>query len=109
MANSSGLRGLLLAAVACLIATSAAQAQIVREKPGQIKAANRRALREASRTDGPYKDSHLEVTPARLKRGASAQPLPEGSDELHYKNGPAPNVKPPGVLGVIGIRRKKKL
>ena len=109
MASRSRLRGLLLAAVACLLAASAAQAQIAHEKPGQIKAANRRALREASRTDGPYKDSHLEVTPARLKRGASAQPLPEGSDELHYKNGPAPNVKPPGILGAMGIRRKKKL
>ena len=83
-----------------------AQAQIVAEKPAKIKAANRRALREAHRTDSPYKDSHLGVTRERLKRGESTQPLPEGSDELHYKNGVAPNVKPPGILG---LRRKNNL
>ena len=66
---------------------------------------NRRALREAHHTDSPYKDSYLDVTPARLRRGQSTQPLPAGSDELRYKNGTAPNVRGPGFLG---LRRKKK-
>ena len=77
----------------------------MRENPAQVKAANRRALREAHQTDSPYKDSHLDVTPARLRRGQSTQPLPPGRDELRYKNGTAPNVKGPGFFG---LRRKKK-
>ena len=99
------LAGLLL--LVGLLSQHAASAQIVHEKPGQVKAANRRALREAQRTESPYKDSHLAVTPARLKRGQSTQATPEGSsrDKLSYKTGTAPNVKPPGFLG---LRRKKK-
>lgn len=89
-----------------VLSVPVAQAQIVREKPGQVKAANRRALRDAKKTDSPYKDSHLDVTRDRLKRGQSTQPQPETSSELNYKKGTAPNVKPPGLLGV---RRKKKL
>ena len=102
--RSTLLAGLLLAG---LLGHHAASAQIVREKPGQVKAANRRALREAQRTESPYKDSHLDVTPARLKRGQSTQGAPEGSgrDKLRYKTGTAPNVKPPGFFG---FRRKKK-
>lgn len=83
-----------------------AQAQIVKEKPGRIRAANRRALREARATDSPYKDSHLAVTPARLKRGASTQPQPTDDRQLDYKTGTAPNVQPPGLLG---LRRKTPL
>ena len=97
--------GLVLILIGLLVLISpAAQAQIVHEKPGQVKAANRRALREAQRTESPYKDSHLDVTPDRLRRGASTQPAPEGSTEFYYKNGNAPNDKPPGFLG---LRRKK--
>lgn len=92
--------------LAALLSAPAAHAQIVREKPGQVKAANRRALREAKKTDSPYKDSHLDVTRDRLKRGQSTQTKPEKSDEVNYKKGTAPNVKGPGLLGV---RRKKKL
>lgn len=80
-----------------------AQAQIVKEKPGRIRAANRRALREARTTESPYKDSHLAVTPGRLKRGASNETRPATNRELDYKTGTAPNVQPPGLLGV---RRK---
>ena len=89
-----------------LLIAQTAQAQIAREKPGRIRAANRRALREAQRTESPYKESHLDVTPARLKRGQSTQTAPEGSsrEKLSYKTGTAPNVQPPGFLG---FRRKK--
>ena len=88
-----------------LLTSQLATAQIVHEKPGKIKAANRRALREAKSTESPYKDSHLSVTPARLKRGGSAQVAPEGSKRLQYRDGNVPNVKKPGLLG---IGRKKK-
>ena len=91
-----------------LLSAPAAQAQIVREKPAKIKAANRKALRDAQRTDSPYKDSHLDVTPDRLKRGASAQPAPEGSEALRYKTGTAPNVKPPGLLGLRHKTKKRQ-
>ncbi|GAA4044345.1 hypothetical protein GCM10022409_33010 [Hymenobacter glaciei] len=84
----------------------AAHAQIVKEKPGRIRAANRRALREARATESPYKESHLDVTPNRLKRGASNEPRPANDRELNYKTGTAPNVQPPGLLGV---RRKTTL
>jgi hypothetical protein len=105
MLNPKPLLSLVLG-LGLLLAHEAAQAQIVREKPGRVKAANRRALRESNRTESPYKESHLQITRERLKRGTSDQPQPEGSNELHYKNGLAPNVKEPGLLG---IRRKKKL
>ncbi|MCI1187987.1 hypothetical protein MON38_11200 [Hymenobacter sp. DH14] len=85
------------------LAAPAAQAQIVKEKPGRIRAANRRALREARATESPYKDSHLDVTPDRLKRGASNEPRPATNPQLDYKTGTAPNVQPPGLLG---MRRK---
>ncbi|GAB3648668.1 hypothetical protein GCM10027594_24080 [Hymenobacter agri] len=81
----------------------AARAQIVKEKPGRIRAANRRALREARATDSPYKDSHLTVTPEQLKRGGSNEPRPATNPEYDYKTGIAPNVQPPGLLG---MRRK---
>ena len=101
-ASRSRLRGLVLL-VLLLAMAPAARAQIVKEKPGRIRAANRRALREARTTESPYKDSHLDVTPDRLKRGASNEPRPATNRELDYKTGTAPNVQPPGLLG---IRRK---
>lgn len=101
-ASRSGL--LVVLVLGLLLATPVAQAQIVHEKPAQVKAANRRALREAQRTESPYKASHLAVTPDRLRRGASTQPAPEGSAEFGYKASPAPSRKPPGFLG---LRRKK--
>jgi hypothetical protein len=97
-ASRSG-RLLVLLAAALWLGLGAAQAQIVREKPAQVKAANRRALREAKRTDAPFKDSHLDVTADRLKRGKSTQPQPDISQELRYK-GTAPSVKPAGFLGL---------
>ena len=86
-----------------LLIAQTAQAQIAREKPGRIRAANRRALREARAIESPYKDSHLAVTPDRLKRGSSNEPGPVTNRELDYKTGTAPNVQPPGLLG---MRRK---
>ncbi|MGY3091208.1 hypothetical protein ACVWYF_004274 [Hymenobacter sp. UYAg731] len=87
-----------------MLSAAPAQAQIERTKPGKIKAANRRALREDRTTDSPYKDSHLGVTRVQLKRGQSTQAVPETRKDLNYKSGTAPNVQPPGFLG---LRRKK--
>lgn len=95
---------LLAIAVLSLLSSPLAHGQIVKEKPGKINAANRRALREAKKTDSPYKDSHLDVTREQLKRGQSAPPQAEASKAVDYKKGTAPNVKPPGFLG---LRRDK--
>jgi hypothetical protein len=65
--------------------TPSALAQIARSSPGKVKAANRKALREARKTDTPYKDTHLAVPKSRLKRGAS-EPKPVGADgKTEYK------------------------
>ena len=104
MASRSLLVRLLLGLAGLgLLGSPAVKAQIVNEKPGKIKAANRRALREAKRTESVYKDSHLDVTRQHLKRGQSTPNLPEGSGDLRYKNGIAPNVK----SGFLGLRREK--
>jgi hypothetical protein len=94
----------LLAALATL-GSHRVEAQIVHKKPGQVKAANRRALRDAERTEAPYKDTHLTVKPERLKRGQSAQPRPELGEEMQYQTGAAPKGSSEGLLGA---RRKKK-
>ncbi|MBF9141323.1 hypothetical protein [Hymenobacter properus] len=96
----------MLFALGALLAlgSGAAHAQIVKEKPAKVKAANRRALREAKRTDSPYKDSHLDVTAEQLKRGKSTQPQADISRDVNYGKGTAPNVKPAGLLG---LRRDK--
>lgn len=105
--GASRKRGLaaLLAVVCWLLSGAVAQAQIVRENPGQLKAANRRALREAQRTESPYKDSHLRVTPARLKRGASTQFVPEGSKRFRFEHGKQARVVEPRFPS---LRRKKE-
>jgi hypothetical protein len=105
--RSLGL-GVVLALV-LLLSSQAATAQIIHEKPGKHKAATRRALRDAKRTDAPYKDSHLEVTAARLKRGQSdppkLKPYDELDNEVDYEPEPVVQAKKPGFLG---LRRAKK-
>ena len=103
LATSRSAAWLVLVAALCL-GGGAAHAQIVDAKPAQVKAANRRALREAKRTDSPYKESHLDVTAEQLKRGKSTQPQTETGRDVNYKKGTAPNVKPAGLLG---LRRDK--
>ena len=102
-ASRSRLGRLLALLLLAALLSPAAHAQIVREKPGHIRAANRRALREARTTESPYKDSHLDVTADRLKRGGSNEASPATNRQLDYKTGTAPNVQPPGLLG---MRRK---
>ena len=95
--------GLLLVLLG-LVISPAARAQIVNQKPAQVKAANRRALREAQHTESPYKASHLAVTPARLRRGQST-PLPsDGNDgQRPLKAAVAARER----SGFLGLRRKK--
>lgn len=73
---------------------SSVRAQIAPLSARQARAANRQALREASRTESPYKESHLTVTPQQLKRGSSegppgvanaAQLRPDGSPRKRMK------------------------
>ena len=90
----------LLALLLLVLAAPAAHAQIAKERPGHIRAANRRALREARQIDSPYKESHLDVTREQLRRGNSNEPQPEASRRTNYATGTAPNVKPPGLLGL---------
>ncbi|OGX83405.1 hypothetical protein BEN47_03700 [Hymenobacter lapidarius] len=106
MASRSSCWSALLA-LAMLLCGQAAQAQIEPQKPAQLKAANRQALRDAHRTESPYKDSHLAVKPARLKRGQSAPPqakgLNKGEPEVDFEPGKVGPAKP---VGFLGLRRK---
>ena len=106
MASRSNWWGALLL-LAMLLCGQVAQAQIEPQKPAQLKAANRQALRDAHRTKSPYKDSHLAVKPARLKRGQSASPqakgLNKGAPEVDFEPGQVGPAKPAGFLG---LRRK---
>ena len=109
-ASRSRLLGLVLLSLGVLVLTSpVAQGQITREKPAQVKAANRRAQRDAQHAESPYKDSHLAVKPARLRRGQSAPPQAtdrnEGNNEVDFEPAPVARAKPAGFLG---LRRKNK-
>lgn len=104
--SSPAARLLALLSLLLLLAAPAAHAQIAKEKPGRIRAANRRALREARAIESPYKDSHLDVQADHLRRGDSNVPRPEASRRTNYATGTAPNVKPPGLLG---FRRRTPL
>ncbi|WP_426060402.1 hypothetical protein [Hymenobacter sp. B1770] len=101
---SRSLRLGLLLALALLLSSQVATAQIVHEKTAKHKAATRRALRDAKRTDAPYKDSHLGVTAARLKRGQSdppkLQPYDELDNEVDYEPEPVVQAKKSGFLGL---------
>lgn len=98
-----------LLVVGVLLCSQAAHAQIEPQKPARVNAANRRALKEAHRTDSPYKDSHLAVKPARLKRGQSTPPqakdLNEGNNEVDFAPEKADQAKSAGFLG---LRRKAR-
>lgn len=95
-----------LLSVGLLLGSECTMAQTFHATPARLKAENRRALRDARSTETPYKDSHLGVTSARLKRGNSPQGPPEGSEALRYKKNTAVKVKPPGLLD--NLRRRKK-
>ena len=92
--------------LALSLATATAQAQIAPSSPAQQRAANRRALREARRTDSPYKDSHLGVTRQQLKRGSSA-PVQAGTEEPRSDQAGPPSATEPKHPG-LRLRKPKE-
>ena len=68
---------ILFSVALVLLLAAGALAQTTPTSPARQRAANRQALRDARRTEAPYKDSHLAVTRQQLRRGAG-----EGSPRL---------------------------
>jgi hypothetical protein len=95
---------LWLAAV-LLLTTTAAHAQIEASSPASQRAANRRALREARRTDAPYKDSHLDVSRHPQRPGDSAPIKPAMSEPRFDRDGTS-HVSEPKRLG-LRLRKRK--
>jgi hypothetical protein len=93
-----------LAAV-LLLTTTAAQAQIESSSLASQRAANRRALREASRTAAPYKDSHLDLTRQHQRRGDSA-PIKPVAGEPRFDRDGTPHVSEPKRFG-LRLRKRK--
>ncbi|AMR28182.1 hypothetical protein A0257_14535 [Hymenobacter psoromatis] len=87
-----------------LLLATAAQAQIAPTSPARQRTDNRRALREARRTDLPYQDSHLDVTRRQLRRGSTA-PGPRGAGEPRVDRRGRPRGREAGFLG---LRRRAR-
>ncbi|MBX0291541.1 hypothetical protein K3G63_13910 [Hymenobacter sp. HSC-4F20] len=97
-------------ALASLVGTRA-QAQLESTTPARQRAANRRALREAEQFKGEYKESHLKVTKAELRHGASGRqaafkPTDERASYQFDRTG-APRVNEPSRPG-FRLRKKKE-
>lgn len=78
---------------------------------GQVnqRAANRRSLRDARKYPAPYKDSHLDVEKADLKRGdggRQAQPN-DGRQNYQFDNTGAARVSEPSTIS-LRLRKKEK-
>jgi hypothetical protein len=95
---------LVLTAV-LLLASTAAHAQIEASSPANQRAANRRALREARRTDAPYKDSHLDVSRHPMRPGDSAPIKPVAGAPRFDRDGTS-HVSEPKRLG-LRLRKRK--
>jgi Ni/Co efflux regulator RcnB len=97
----------LLPAVAALLllAAPAAQAQTQASSPARQRTAERRALREARRTETPYADSHLGATRRPPRRGESA-PLPAVAGEPKFDRDGTPHVTEPKYPG-LRLRKRK--
>ena len=90
---------LALIALVALGLEHPATAQIAPVSEAQQRAANRQALRDARRTDSPYKESHLNVTAEHLKRGSTEGP--PGAGQLPA----ATTGRPSGKRPLFGRRR----
>ena len=84
----------------------AGPAQTAPSSPGQQRAANRRALREARTTEAAYTDSHLAMSHRQLKRGASA-PIQGAADEPRFDRDGWPHVTEPKYPN-LRLRKSKK-
>jgi hypothetical protein len=92
--------------VVLLLVGGGASAQIVETNQ---RTANRRALRDARKYPAPYKDSHLDVEKADLKRGdggRSAQPN-DGRQSYRFDKTGAARVSEPSTVN-LRLRNKKK-
>lgn len=87
-----------------LLLATTAQAQIAPTSPARQRADNRRALREAHRTDLPYQDSHLDVTRQQLRRG-NTDPGSHVAGEPRFDRHGRPRGSEAGFLG---LRRRAK-
>ena len=92
--------------LALLLATATAHAQTEPSSPARQRAANRRALRDARRTETPYTDSHLGATRRTPKRGESA-PLPAVAGEPKFDRDGTPHVTEPKYPG-LRLRKQQK-
>ena len=85
------------------------RAQIVANSPGRQRAENRRALRDAEKYPATYKDSHLNVTPAALRRGEPGHAQPrDGRGKYQFDKTGTPRVSEPTAPGAR-LTRKKQL
>lgn len=90
----------------CWLSGPAASAQI---EPTNHRAEKRRALRDARKHPAPYKESHLAVTKATLKRGEGGR-SPEAeaaAGSYRFDKTGAARVSEPSSLG-LRLRKKKK-
>lgn len=73
------------------------------------RAANRRSLRDARQYPAPYKDSHLAVNKAALKRGDGGRQVQpnDGRQKYKFDNTGAARVSEPSTVS-LRLRKKKK-
>jgi len=73
------------------------------------RAANRRSLRDARKYPAPYKESHLDVEKANLKRGDGGRPAQpnDGRQSYRFDNTGAARVNEPSTIN-LRLRKKKK-
>lgn len=91
-------------------ASTRAQAQLEPTTPAQQRSENRRALRDAKRFQGQYKDSHLRVTKAELEsagwgRQAVTKPK-DGRAGYQFDRTGTPRVSEPSRVN-FRLRKKK--
>jgi len=86
-------------------------AQTKEVSPAKQRAANRKSLRDARQYPAPaaYKDSHLAVSRADLRRGEGGQPGQphDGRDSYKFDKTGTPRVSEPTAPG-LRLRKKKK-
>ena len=97
----------LLVAGLLLSSASRVQAQIVANSPGRQRAENRRALHDARKYPAAYKESHLNVTPAALRRGEPGHPQPrDGRRKYQFDNTGTPRISEPTAPAARLTRKK---
>ena len=90
--------------VGLVLLATAAPAQIAPTSPSQQRAADRRARREAQRTETPYKDGHLAAASQPQRRGSAGRPARVAHEPRFGRNG-APRVAKPLLPG---LRRRSQ-